>query len=85
MSDPAILQLEAWREIIHSPGWVYFKELVQEHIDYLDKQVHIAVESGKFNDAMKYQAKATDWKTIIGRVNERILELKGGTNDSNER
>ncbi len=76
MSDPAILQYEAWKDIIQSPGWSYFRDLIKEHIDFLDNKTCIAVKNEKFNEAMKYQAKSEDWKKIIDLIDKRIKELE---------
>lgn len=73
--DPAIIQLEAWKDIIQSPSWRQFKDFVRERIIHFEKQTCIAVKNGKFNEAMKYQAIAEDWKKIVGKVDDRIKEL----------
>ena len=75
--DPAILQYEAWRNIVNSPDWKYFRDLIQEHINFLQGEIYIAVRDEKFNQAMKAQAKAEDWKKVVDNVNTRLKELKG--------
>ena len=73
--DPAILQYEAWQNIINSPDWKYFRDLVKEHIDFLKKETCIAVRAEKFNETMKCQAKADDWQKVLDSVNTRLKEL----------
>ncbi len=75
--DPVILQYEAWQNIINSPDWKYFRDLVQEHIDFLSKETCIAVRAEKFNEAMKCQAKAEDWKKVVDSISTRLKELQG--------
>lgn len=77
IKDPFILQYEAWQNIIHSPDWKYFGGLVKEHIDFLNDQTCIAVRNGKCDEAMKYQAKADDWKKVISSIDARLKELEG--------
>lgn len=84
MKDPAILQYEAWKDIIQSPEWGCFRDLVREHIKFLDRQTCVAVKSEKFNEAMKWQAKAEDWKKIIDLINKRIKELEEVVKNAHE-
>jgi len=75
--DPAILQYEAWQNIINSPDWKYFRDLVQKHVDFLNKETCVAVRAEKPNEAMKHQAKADDWIKVMGSIDTRLKELKG--------
>ena len=82
--DPAILQYEAWQSIINSPNWKYFRGLVEEHVNFLNKQTCIAVRSEKFNEAMKHQAKADDWIKVLSSADKRLKELGESIENSNE-
>lgn len=76
MKDPAILQYEAWSNIINSPDWRYFQEWVGEHIVFENKQALRAIDSGKMNEAMKHQAIAKDWGKVLDKIDAKIKELK---------
>lgn len=79
--DPKILQYEAWKEIIDSPNWKYFVELVQVHVKHLNKQTIMSVrdikktDSEKVMEVVRYQAKAEDWNKILDLTKQRLNEL----------
>ncbi len=79
MREPRIFEKEAWGDLIKTPEWKYFLELVKEHTKYLNRQTCISIRTGKIEEAIKYQAKAEDWERIIFLIDNRIREVsKGG-------
>lgn len=79
--DPKILQYEAWKDIISSPSWKYFVELIQAHVKYLNKQTILLVrdikilEGEKVIEAIRFQAKAEDWNKVLSLAKQRLNEL----------
>lgn len=69
-------ELETWREIIQSSGWRVFKDLLEEHIEYLNNQSLLMIDKREFEDARDFRTRATECKSILMAVDGRLLELK---------
>ncbi|MFA6067537.1 MAG: hypothetical protein WC810_03050 [Janthinobacterium sp.] len=79
--NPRIFEYQAWQNIIKSPEWKYFLNVLNEHKIHLDKQTCVYVCAGKFNEAMMLQSKAEDIMKITSLVEERISDLERSNND----
>ena len=79
--DPKIHELETWKEIISSTGWDYFKEMLNDHKTYLEKQVLVYVGQGDMASAQKSLARADECSKILLLVGARLAELKTATKE----
>jgi len=71
-----LLELDAWKDIIQSPGWKYFKGLLGEHKKTLEWQVLMAVSNRKFDEAADYSSRLSECGKILQLVDSRLDELR---------
>jgi len=74
--DSRIAELDAWNDIIQSENWSYFKELLDEHMEYLNNQVLVALDSRKFEQACEFRARAKECNAILKLVDIRLTTLQ---------
>ena len=68
--------LDTWRDIINSDGWKLFLDLLEDHQDYLEEQVLIAVKCKDFDRASDMSSRADECRKILQLVSSRLDELK---------
>jgi len=71
-----LYELETWKDIINSDGWGYFKDLLEEHKEFLENQVLISVGRKEFDKASDYSSRADECKKILSLVDGRLGDLK---------
>jgi len=76
IQDSKLYELDTWRDIVRSDGWVIFKDLLNTHKDFLERQVIISVSTRDFDNAAKYESRADECKKIIQLVTTRLSEIK---------
>lgn len=79
--DPKLHELATWKEIISSTGWDYFKELLDDHKAYLEKQVLVYVGQDNIQEAAKALARSEECSKILRLVDERLAELRTTTKE----
>ena len=88
-NDPNIKSMlfesTAWQEIITSENWKYFKELLREHKNFLNKQALLSIDNRNNDEATFYRVRARECDAILQLVDGRLAELKtnkkGGEED----
>ena len=76
IQDNRILELDTWNDIIQSEGWRYFKDLLDEHIEYLNSQVLFNIDSRQYEKASEFRARAKECNAILSAVGNRLAVLK---------
>lgn len=66
---------ENWDDIIHSPSWVVFRNLLKEHCAYLQKETNEYLEKHEDRKAGESLRAMKDSNKILTLVTQRISEL----------
>lgn len=74
--NESIFVYDTWKDIVNSDGWKYFKDLLEDHRDYLQEQVLISVSRRKFDEASDFSARADECSKILSLVDSRLADLK---------
>jgi hypothetical protein len=64
-----------WIKFIKSDEWAEYKTLLLTRKEYLEKQVLIYVSTKKFDEAMRFQAKAEELTAIITKAESHLTEI----------
>lgn len=74
-------ELGFWRDLIKSEDWKYFRKMMADHKDHLEKQALMAVSARKFDDAVCFKARAEEAEKILQLVEGRLAEIKDRKNE----
>lgn len=85
MKDPfensKLIRLQRWVDFVKSDEWQDYKTLLLERKAYLEKQVLIYVSTKKFDEAMKFQAKAEELISILKTAESQITKEQDNGNE----
>jgi hypothetical protein len=79
-----ILEAETWKELVTSDNWRYFKELLRERRNYLNKQALLKLDNREDDFAFGYRLRAIECDAILQRVSDRLVELKTSNKGEND-
>ncbi len=71
-----LLQLESWEEIIHSPSWRIFRNLLEEHKIFLQKEVNVCLKKHQDREAGEALRALEDCDKIMQLVTSKISSLR---------
>ncbi len=74
-SKACLFERDQWENIIHTPEWVVYRNLLKEHIAYLQKEVNDKLEEQKNVEAYGALRAMKDAKKILDLVTSRISDL----------
>ena len=79
MPEPKLEQnsYDTWRDLVNSDDWWVFKELLEEHKEYLNLQALNELEKREFDKAFTYKIRAKECGAILQLVADELERLKG--------
>lgn len=73
--DGVLKELHSWQNIISSDEWVVFRNLLKDHIAYLQKETNDLLRKKEFTDAFGSLRAMDDSSKILTLVTTRLNEL----------
>lgn len=70
-----LFEKQNWENIIHSEEWVVFRNLLKEHINYLQKELNEHVKNSRDREAYGTWRAMDDAGKILTIVTVRLAEL----------
>ena len=75
--EERLYEKDFWRGLVVSGDWKYFRNMMNEHITHLEKQMVVYVSSRDFEKAFGYSERADECRKILQLVSDRIQEVGG--------
>jgi len=75
-------ELGDWTDILNSPAWYTFVDLLNRRAEHLNKNALAALRDNNDHEAKKYAFKLEECMTILSKVRERVAYIKTEMNKS---
>jgi len=76
MSDVLLTEFLDWKVLLSRPEWRRYVNLLEEHAEYLQKEVNRCTREGKSTEAMKFLAQKDLIPKLLGKVKDRVKTIK---------
>lgn len=76
MSEPLLKEFYEWKTLLARPEWINYVNLLNEHAEFLQKEVNRSIREGNNLEAVKYLAQKDLIPKLLGKVKDRIKTCK---------
>ena len=76
MSDILLTEFLDWKTLLSMPEWRRYVNLLEEHAEYLLKEVNRCTREGDSTGAQKFLAQKDLIPKLLGKVKDRVKTIK---------